>query len=102
MEPTAPTAREQFVTDFLMVSDNDRDTYYEIIDTVRANKNSVPAVSENLREGWETEISKALDVLRQSEEVELSTIDTMQEMLLGWGSDVFDDIARHYIQKDGE
>jgi hypothetical protein len=102
MEATAPTAREQFVSDYTLVIDNDREAYFETIDLVRAKKESVPAISDTMREAYEEQIAKALLVLRQSEEVEPITADIMHEMLLGWGSDVFDDIARHYIQKDGE
>jgi hypothetical protein len=102
MEATAPTAREQFVHDFTLVVDNNSEAYFETIDLVRMKKESVPAISEAMREVFEHQISKALLVLRQSEEVEAITADLMHELLLGWGSDVFDDIARHYIQKDGE
>ena len=102
MEATAPTAREQFVSDYTLVIDNDREAYFETIDLVRSKKESVPAISEAMREAFEEQVSKALLVLRQSEEVEPVTAYLMHELLLGWGSDVFDDIARHYIQKDGE
>jgi hypothetical protein len=102
MEATAPTAREQFVHDFTLVVDNNSEAYFETIDLVRSKKESVPAISEAMREVFEEQIARALLVLRQSEEVEPITADIMHEMLLGWGSDVFDDIARHYIQKDGE
>jgi hypothetical protein len=102
METTAPTAREQFVNDFTLITDNDRDAYFETIDLVRAKKESMTAISETMREGWENQIAKAVDVLRQSGEVEAVTIDIMSQMLNNWGSDVFDDIARHYIVKDGE
>jgi hypothetical protein len=95
MEATAPTAREQFVNDFTMVVDNNSEAYFETIDLVRSKKESVPAISEAMREVFEEQVSKALLVLRQSEEVEPITADIMHEMLLGWGSDVFDDIARH-------
>ena len=102
MEATAPTAREQFVSDFTIITDNDREAYFETVDLVRAKKESVPAISDTMREGWENQIAKALDVLRQSGEVEAVTIDIMGQMLNNWGSDVFDDIARHYITKDSE
>lgn len=101
MEATAPTAREQFVSDFTLVTDNDRDAYFETIDLVRA-KESMNEISDTMREGWENQIAKAVDVLRQSGEVEAVTIDIMSQILNNWGSDVFDDIARHYITKDSE
>jgi hypothetical protein len=102
MEATAPTAREQFVSDFTLVVDNTSEAYFETIDLVRAKKESVSAISDTMREAFEEQISKALDVLRQSEEVEPITIDLMNQVLSNWGSDVFDDIARHYITKDSE
>lgn len=102
MEATAPTAREQFVSDFTLIVDNDREAYFETIDLVRAKKESVPEISDTMREAYEEQITKALDVLRQSEEVEPITIDIMSQLLNGWGNDVFDDIARHYITKDSE
>lgn len=97
-----PFAIDQFVNDFTIVTDNDRTAYYEIIDTVRAHKKAMPAISDALREGWEEQIAKAVDVLRQSGEVEGVTIDIMNQMLTGWGSSAFDQIARHYIEKDEE
>jgi hypothetical protein len=102
MEATAPTAREQFVSDYTLVIDNNSEAYFETIDLVRAKKESIPAISDTMRETYEEQISRALLVLRQTEEVEPVIADLMHELLLGWGSDVFDDIARHYIQKDGE
>lgn len=96
------TAREQFVNDFTIVVDNNAEAYFETIDLVRAERENVPAISDTMREAFEEQVSKALLVLRQSEEVEPVTADLMHELLLGWGSDVFDDIARHYIGKDSE
>lgn len=96
------TAREQFVNDFTLVVDNNAEAYFETIDLVRAEKESVSAISDTMREAFEGQISKAIDVLRESEEVEPITLDLIAQMLLNWGSDVFDDIARHYIGKDAE
>ena len=103
MQNNGPTsARDQFVNDYTLVTDNNADAYFETIDLVRAEKESVSAISDTMRESFEEQITKALDVLRESEEVEPITLDLMAQMLLNWGSDVFDDIARHYIGKDSE
>ena len=40
MEATAPTAREQFVSDYTLVVDNNSEAYFETIDLVRAKKES--------------------------------------------------------------
>ena len=97
-----PFAVDQFVHDFTLVVDNDREAYFETIDMVRAKKESMSAISDTMREGWAEQIAKAVDVLRQSGEVESVTIDIMSQMLNGWGSSAFDRIDRHYITKEGE
>ena len=97
-----PFAIDQFVNDFTLVVDNDLEAYFETIDLVRAKKESMSAISDTMREGWEAQVAHALDVLRQSGEVEAVTIDIMSQMLNGWGSSAFDQIARHYIIKDSE
>lgn len=96
------SARDQFVNDFTLVVDNNAEAYFETIDLVRAEKESVSAISDTMREAFEGQISKAIDVLRESDEVEPITLDLIAQMLLNWGSDAFDDIARHYIGKDAE
>lgn len=97
-----PTARDQFVNDYTMVVDNDSEAFFEVIDLVRGCDNSTAKISDIMREHYEEAISKALDVLTESEEVEPLVIDIMRELLTGWGSSPFDEIARHYIAKDNE
>lgn len=98
METTTPTARERFVEDFTLVIDNNYEAYIEATNDL---SDSVAKNSERIKEGYETAISEALEVLRQNENVQEATVDLMAQILLGWGSDAFDDIARHYMNKEG-
>lgn len=91
------TAREQFVSDFTLVVDNNYEAY---TDTMNSLTESVATNSDQIRAGYEEEISKALDVLRQSKKVQEVTIDLISQLMLGWGADEFDDIARHYMEKE--
>lgn len=93
----ATTAREQFVEDFTLVVDNNFEAY---TDTMNSLSDSLVNNSEQIKEGYELAISKALDVLRQNKDVQDVTVDIMAQMLQGWGTDVFDDIARHYMDKE--
>jgi predicted molibdopterin-dependent oxidoreductase YjgC len=94
---TAPTAREQFVEDFTLVVDNNSEAYN---DTINSLTPSLVDNAERIKEGYEVAISYALDVLRQNKNIEEVTIDIMAQILQGWGSDAFDDIARHYMEKE--
>ena len=93
----ATTARGQFVEDFTLVVDNNYEAY---TDTMNSLTPSLVDNAERIKEGYEVAISHAFDVLRQNKNIQEVTIDLMAQMLQGWGSDVFDDIARHYMDKD--
>lgn len=93
----ATTAREQFVEDFTLVVDNNYEAYTDTMNSLTPN---LVDNAERIKEGYEVAISHALDVLRQNENIQEVTIDIMAQMLQGWGSDVFDDIARHYMDKE--
>lgn len=91
------TAREQFVKDFTLVVDNNYEAY---TDTLNSLGNSLSANSDQIRESYEVAISHALDVLRQNKGVEEVTIDLISQVMLGWGAVTFDEIARHYMDRE--
>jgi hypothetical protein len=97
---TQPTARHQFANDFMMVVDNNQDAYRNALDTVRACGSSVPKVSDTMRKNFEAYISQVVE--RERELGNDAGADLIAELLIGWGSDPFDDIARHYIDTDLE
>jgi hypothetical protein len=94
---TMNTARDQFVSDFTLVVDNNYEAY---TDTLNSLGDSVPANSDQIRHSYESAIHQALEVLRQNKNIEEVTVDLISQVMLGWGADEFDDIARHYMGKE--
>jgi hypothetical protein len=92
-----PTAREQFVTDYLLVTDNNQLAY--TLHMKLAESKSVSKMADKLKEDYENAISETVENLKKMQGKVQSSIvaDLMAQLLLGWGTDVFDDIARHYI-----
>jgi hypothetical protein len=97
METTTPTAREQFFNDYTLVVDNEREQFEDILGRENTRAGSVSGLSDELREEFETYISQVAD--RESEAGHEIGSMLIREMLVGFGSAVFDDIARHYIEK---
>jgi len=97
METTTPTAREQFFNDYTLVVDNEREQFEDILGRENTRAGSVSGLSDELREEFETYISQVAD--RESEAGHEAGSMLIREMLIGFGSAVFDDIARHYIEK---
>lgn len=97
METTTPTAREQFFNDYTLVVDNEREQFENILGRENTRAGSVSGLSDELREEFETYISQVAD--RESEAGHEIGSMLIREMLIGFGSAVFDDIARHYIEK---
>jgi hypothetical protein len=98
---TEPTARGQFVADYTLITDNDR-TAYEAMQTLMNQKgaHNVAWLSEYLREAFENRISEVVE--RERQRGNGYTADLIGQMLIGYGSAPFDDIARHYIDTDLE
>lgn len=94
------TARDQFVNDYTLVIDNDFTAWREAMDIVTNYSASVSAISDQLREQFEAYISEVAD--REEQLGNQVGALLIQQLLLNWGSDAFDDIARHYIGKDSE
>jgi hypothetical protein len=94
MEPTENTQRQQFVEDYLLVSDNNFTAYRLAMQMAKESGGSVSKMSDTLRDQYERAISQVIERERKLNEY---TADLLAQLLLGWGSPVFDDIARHYI-----
>jgi hypothetical protein len=96
----ARARREGFVEDYTLVIDNNQEGYREALDIARAANGSVVKASETMREGFESYISQVVE--REREEGNAIGADLIAQLLIGWGSDTFDSIARHYIDTDLE
>lgn len=100
METTTPTAREQFVNDYILVVDNSHTPYFQHLQIAKSGR--VAEMSDKLREDFEDMISQIAEMAR--EKGYSVGADLIAQMLIGFGSDTFDDIARHYIDavKEGK
>lgn len=94
------TARDQFAHDYLMVVDNDQEAYREALDIAREAGGSVSKASDKFREQFEGYISQVVE--RERELGNTIGADLIGQMLIGFGSNPFDIIARHYIDTDLE
>ena len=97
METINATAREQFVSDYCLVVDNEKEQFEDILGRENTSAGNVSGLSDELREEFETYISQVAE--RESEARREVGSMLIREMLIGFGSAVFDDIARHYIEK---
>lgn len=66
---TSDIVAEQFANDWLLVIENDRDSWTQLIDDAKSMDLDVIALTAHLREGWdelidqmETQVSKVSDV----------------------------------------
>ena len=91
-------AKDQFVNDYTLVIDNDFTAWREVMDVVRSKDRNLVVVSEELREQFEQYVGEVAD--REEQLGNQVGALLIQQMLLNWGSDAFDAIARHYIGKD--
>jgi hypothetical protein len=93
-------AKDQFVSDYTLVIDNDFTAWSEVMDVVRSKDRNLAVVSEELREQFEQYVAEVAD--REEQLGNQVGALLIQQLLLNWGSDAFDAIARHYIGKDEE
>jgi hypothetical protein len=100
MEATENTARQQFVEDYLLVTDNSEVAYTLHMQLAREAEGKVSQMSDKVREIYENAISAAVE--RERGISGHITADLIAQVMLGWGSAPFDDIARHYIDLDLE
>jgi hypothetical protein len=77
-----------------MVMDNNFMAYRLAMQMVDEKEKNISQISDTLREQYENAISRVIERERKINE---STADLLAELLLGWGSAPFDDIAKHYI-----
>jgi hypothetical protein len=91
------TAREQFIEDFILVTDNDRDSYEGAREIVQ-EKETLTEVAEEMQEQFESYISQVAE--RERELGNEAGALLISQMLIGWGDDAFRAIARHYMETE--
>jgi hypothetical protein len=92
-------AIDQFVDDFTLVVDNDQDLYSEVMEATKEYE-TVPALSDQLREDFESYVSQVAE--RERELGHTGEALLISQLLMNWGESAFDRIARHYLEKAAE
>ena len=100
MEPTENTLRQQFVEDYLLVTDNDFTAYTKHMQMARNAGGDVVGLGLKIQEMFEDSIHGVV-VQQRAKGNEYASL-LIAQMLQGWGVNVFEDIARHYIDSDLE
>lgn len=95
METINTTAGEQFVNDYCLVVDNDFNAYTEIMEKQNTKAGNMSGLSDELKAEFENYISQVVE--REKENGHEIGALLISQMLIGWGSSTFDQIARHYI-----
>jgi hypothetical protein len=90
-----PGASHQFAEDYILVTENDFDTYTAIMDMDELKAENMSGLSDRLRGEFEEYISQV--VTREKEAGREEGADLIAQLLIGWGASTFDIIARHYL-----
>jgi hypothetical protein len=91
------TAREQFIEDFILVTDNDRDSYEGAREIVQ-EKETLSEIAEEFQEQFEGYIQQVAE--REEALGHEAGALLIRQMLTGWGDDAFRAIARHYMETE--
>ena len=94
----AVASSNQFVEDYTLVIDNDRESYYDIIDSAEYKAGNMSGLSDRLRAEFEEYIGQVVE--REREQGQIAGAMLISQMLIGWGATTFDKIAKHYLEKE--
>jgi len=88
-------AQEQFVEDFLLVSENDYDTFMDYTSLIKIK--GVAKTAEIIQEQFENWVSE----LAEEQEGKKNAYGALllRQLLIGWGSDSFFKIAQRFNQE---
>lgn len=86
---------QQFVDDYMMVVQNDQEAWLHHESIAQQEDNNVYGIADRLRDDFESSISNLLDKLDPSH-VNYH-VNIMREMLIGWGSTPYENIAREVL-----
>ena len=95
LDMNQPQATHQFAEDYILVTENDQDSYREILDMEETKAGNMSGLSDRLREQFESYISEVAERERENGH-EVGAL-LISQLLIGWGSGTFDQIAKHYL-----
>jgi hypothetical protein len=90
-----PQATHQFAEDYILVTENSAEAYREILDMEETQAGNMSGLSDRLREQFEGYISEVAERERENGH-EVGAL-LISQLLIGWGSGTFDQIAKHYL-----
>ena len=94
METQERNAVAQWFADtWLMVAENDRETYEELIEL---EGDSVSIISDRLRDDWDSLAEQVANLV--DDQISETAGLFIKEILVGWGSYPFDIIARRVLE----
>lgn len=93
-------AGEQFVSDYLMVVENDQEAWDDLIQMTRVYKGRVASISDVIQYDYETMVSTVIGAVK--DELPSAAVNLLAQLLLGWGASEFDAIAKYAIEADKE
>ena len=97
-EVMAKATAEQFAEDWLLVAENDYDTYRSLLAT---EGDSVAVISDELRQEWEQLAEQVVELVEEKISPTASLF--ISQILQGQGSTPFDIIARRVLElKEGK
>jgi len=88
-------APQQFAEDYILVTENNSDSYHEILEMPEFKAGNMSGLSDKLREQFEEYIGQVAE--REREAGHEAGALLISQMLIGWGTNTFDIIARHYL-----
>lgn len=86
---------DNFATDYTLVTDNDSDSYDEIMQMPELQAHNMSGLSDRLKTEFEEYIGQACE--REREAGHETGALLIAQMLMNMGSTSFDIIARHYL-----
>jgi hypothetical protein len=95
LDMNQPQATHQFAEDYILVTENDSESYHEIMEMPELLAGNMSGLSDKLREQFEGYISEVAE--RERENGHEAGALLISQMLIGWGAGTFDQIAKHYL-----
>ena len=90
-----PQATHQFAEDYILVTENTAEAYREIMDMPELQAGNMSGLSDRLREEFESYIDEV--TTRENELGNETGALLIAQLLNGWGTGTFDQIAKHYL-----
>lgn len=94
---TVTTYADQFAQDWLLVAENDYDTYRSLLEMEGDN---IASISDELRQEWETLAEQVVELVE--EHISPIASEIIGSLIQGQGSTPFDIIARRVLEMKRE